>query len=61
MLGAIRGCIGADKECRYSGARMGIGSIRGIGGFLGVLGPLGISGVYWGLAGSVSTHRPEGV
>ena len=29
-LGAIRG-IGADRECRYSGASRGIGGIRGIG------------------------------
>ena len=39
-------------ECRYSGARRGIGSLRGIGGLLGV---------YWGLEGSVDTHRLEGV
>ena len=43
-LGGIRGCrgvLGAGRECRYSGARRGIGSIRGIGGSSRVLGPLG--------------------
>ena len=29
VLGGIRGCMGADRECRYSGTRRGIGSIRG--------------------------------
>ena len=31
----VSGCIGTGRECRYSGARRGIGSIRGIGDFLG--------------------------
>ena len=37
MLEGIRGCrgirgvLGAGKECRYSGARRGIGGLRGIG------------------------------
>ena len=54
MLGFIRGhqgCIGAGRECRYSGARSGIGSIRGHWGLLGVKGLLwGVRGcrVYWG-------------
>ena len=38
MLGAVcgcQGCVGAGRECRYSGARGGIGDKRGIGGSLG--------------------------
>ena len=31
-----QGCIGAGRECRYSGVRRGIGGIRGHWGFLGV-------------------------
>ena len=27
----VRGVLGAGRECRYSGARKGIGCIRGIG------------------------------
>ena len=41
---AIRGVLGAGRECRYSGARRAIGSIRGHWGSprgVGVLGPLG--------------------
>ena len=26
------GILGAGRECRYSGARRGIGAVRGIGG-----------------------------
>ena len=28
LLGGVRGCIGSCQECRYSGARRGIGGIR---------------------------------
>ena len=51
MLGSIRGCRGvrvyweAARECRYSGARRGIGGQRGHWGHIGVLGALGESGV----------------
>ena len=47
----IRGvgeCIGAGRECRYSGARRGIDNIRGIGDLLGGVGVLGaIRGIRW--------------
>ena len=33
--GGVRGVLGAGRECRYSGARRGIGSIRGHWGLLG--------------------------
>ena len=40
-----KGCIGAGRECRYSGARKGIGGIRG---HLRLLGGVGaIRGVRW--------------
>ena len=63
-----QGCIGAGRECTYSGARRGIGSLRGHWGSpRGVKGPSGghqgvgsVRGVL-GLAGSVGTHRPEGI
>ena len=64
MLGPLGGVLGAGRDCRYSGARIGIGSIRGIRGLVGVqgvLGPLGCQGCMGGLAGSVGTHRSEGV
>ena len=32
----IPGVYGAGRECRYSGVRRGIGSIRGHWGFLGL-------------------------
>ena len=44
MSGTIwghQGCIGAGRECRYSGTRRGIGHIGGIGALLGVLGESG--------------------
>ena len=54
----------ADRECRYSGARKGIGGIRGhweLFRGVGVVGPLGgvrgmsavegVSGVHWGWQG----------
>ena len=47
-------CNGAGRECRYSGARRGIGGIRGhwvskgVYGESGPLGASGVSGVYWG-------------
>ena len=55
-LGDIRdvGCIGAGRECRFSGARRGIGGIRGHLGIPRVLGSWshwghqGVSGLYWG-------------
>ena len=40
-----RGCIGAGRECRYSGARKGIGGIRGPLGALRVVG--GVGGHQW--------------
>ena len=62
---------GTGRECRYSGARRGIGSIRGYWKLLGVLRVLeavmgasgddgGVRNVL-GLAGSVGTQEPEGV
>ena len=46
--GGVRGVLWADRDCRYSGARRGIGAFgdpRGVGAILGV------SGVYWGWQG----------
>ena len=37
-VGAVRDVLGAGRECRYSGARRGIGGIRG---YLGLLGGVG--------------------
>ena len=34
--GSVRGVLGAGRECRYSGASRGIGSIREHWGLLGV-------------------------
>ena len=55
----------ASRECRYSGARRGIGGIKGHWGLQGGVwesGPLGgirgCQGVL-GLAGSVGTQGPE--
>ena len=54
-------------ECRYSGARKGIGGIREHWGSFEVLGLLGASGGVGGvrsvleLAGSVGTQVPEGI
>ena len=67
-LGGVRmsrecqGCIGgAGRECRYSGARRGIGGIwEFLGGVRG-RGHQGMSGIYWGLAGNICTQGPEGV
>ena len=58
VLGIIRGGLGAGRECSYSGARRGIGGIRGYWASSGVLGSLGVD---WGLAGSVGTQGPEGI
>ena len=33
--------LGADRECRYSGSRKGLGGIREIGHLLGMYGVLG--------------------
>ena len=35
-VGGVKDIWGAGRDCRYSGARKGIGSIRGIRGLLGV-------------------------
>ena len=35
-VGGVRGVLGAGRECRYTGARRGIGGIRGHWGLLGV-------------------------
>ena len=47
-----QGCIGAGRECRYFGARSGIGGIRGQWGLLGVLELLGASGGVKGVLGA---------
>ena len=44
VVGSVRGVLGAGRECRYSGARRGIGGIRGYWGLLGVLGCWAIRG-----------------
>ena len=60
--GGVRGVLGTGRECRYSGARRSIGSLRDIGGLLGGVGAIRwCQGCIRGLAGSVGTHRPEGV
>ena len=47
MLGRFRGfsgcqeCIGAGRKCKYSGARRGIGGIRGYWGLLRGVGGIG--------------------
>ena len=50
-VGAVRCVLGAGRGCRYSGARRGIGGIRGIGvpRVCGAI--LGVSEVYWGWQG----------
>ena len=64
---AIWGCqgvLGASRDSRYSGTRRGIGGIRTLGAPMGcraVWGHQGVSGVYWGLAGTLGTHGLEGV
>ena len=40
----IRGVLGASRECRYSGAKRGIGGIRAIGGSKRCWRLLGMSG-----------------
>ena len=55
LLWGCQGCIGAGRACRYSGARRGIGGIRGCSGQLWASGGVG---VYWGLAGSIGTQGP---
>ena len=66
----VRGALGASRECRYSGASRSRGSIRVIGGLLGavrVSGPwgsvrgVGVSGMHWGLAGTVGAQGPARV
>ena len=41
----MSGVLGAGRDSRYSGARRGIGDIRGIWGFLGGVGA--IRGCQW--------------
>ena len=42
----MSGCIGDDRECRYSEARRGVGCLRGHWGLIGVLEAIkGVSGV----------------
>ena len=65
--GDDRSVLGAGRDSRYSGARRGIGGIRGHWG------PLGdVEGLFWGasggvrgcigrLAGTVGIQQPEGV
>ena len=58
---AIRGCwgcIGAGRECRYSGARSGIGGIRG---HWGLLGGVGVSGGIKGCRGVTGAFGVAGV
>ena len=43
LLGGVRGVLGAGRDCRYSGARRGIGCIRGHWGSWG--------GAIWGIRG----------
>ena len=53
---------GAGRECRYSGASMGIGGIRGLLECRAVRrlsGGVGVR-VYWVLVGSVGTEGPVG-
>ena len=51
-LGGIRGVLGAGRECRYSRARRGIGSMRGIGDLLGGVGAVrGCQGYIGGFQG----------
>ena len=57
-VGGVKGVLGADRECRYSVARRGIGSIMGHWGLL--RGVRDVGGVL-GLARGVGPHRPEGV
>ena len=42
-VGGVRGALGADRECRYTGDSMGIGGVRGF------LGNVGLSGAIRGL------------
>ena len=58
--------LGAGRVCRCPGASRGISSIRGHWEaprrVLGHQGPPSqVSGVHWGLAGSVGTQGPAGV
>ena len=56
MFGGVRVCrgcqgvLGAGRDSRYSGTRRVIG---GIGAPRGHRDCLGVSGVYWGLAGTL--------
>ena len=55
---------GASRDSRYSGARRGIGAPMGLGGYFEVSGGIrgvGVPMVYWELAGTLGTPRPEGV
>ena len=54
--------MGTGRECKYSGARRGIGGIRGNGGprDVWVLGPFRGVRVYWA-SRAVGTQGPEGL
>ena len=56
-VGAISVCIGAGRECRYLGARKGIGDIRG---HLGLL--VGVEAIRWyqGYIGGLAECRYSG-
>ena len=47
----VSGCNGAGSECRYSGARMGIGGIRG---------HLGAHLRYWAIRGCLGSRGYQG-
>ena len=54
MWGTVRGALGAGRDCRYSGASIGIGGIRGLMECKGHWEPSGdwdcqgVSGCIWG-------------
>ena len=59
----VSGMYGPGRECRYSGARRGIGSIRGHWGSprgAGVLGPLGGIRQCRGCQGCIGAGRSVG-
>ena len=62
MFWDVRVYWGASSDSRYSETRRGIGTSGGIGGPRGCEGNvLGVSGMYWGLVGTLGTQGPEGV
>ena len=58
----VRCVLGASRDSRYSGTRRGIGASgalgapRGCRGLFGGIRGVGVSGVYWGLAGTLGTE-----